>query len=79
MGLSHPYLSLDAQRDIHVVQGPLDILDHAAPVCGAGSKMGIDATRKIPGEGQIRQWPDEMIITTDIKSRIARRWTEFGL
>lgn len=37
-------------RDIEMVNGPLDILDHAAPRLGAGCKMGFDATRKIKGE-----------------------------
>ncbi|MEE8247682.1 MAG: UbiD family decarboxylase, partial [Alphaproteobacteria bacterium] len=37
-------------RDLELVNGPLDILDHAAPRLGAGHKIGIDATRKIPGE-----------------------------
>lgn len=37
-------------RDVEIVNGPLDILDHAAPRLGAGHKMGLDATRKIPGE-----------------------------
>jgi len=37
-------------RDVEVVNGPLDILDHAAPRLGAGCKIGFDATRKIPGE-----------------------------
>ncbi len=37
-------------RDIEFVNGPLDILDHAAPRLGAGSKIGFDATRKIAGE-----------------------------
>jgi 4-hydroxy-3-polyprenylbenzoate decarboxylase len=37
-------------RDIELVNGPLDILDHAAPRLGAGGKLGIDATRKIAGE-----------------------------
>ncbi len=36
-------------RDIEVVHGPLDILDHAAPFLGAGAKMGLDATRKWAG------------------------------
>ncbi|MCH8152145.1 MAG: UbiD family decarboxylase [Planctomycetes bacterium] len=40
----------DFKRDIELVNGPLDILDHAAPRLGAGHKLGIDATRKIPGE-----------------------------
>jgi 4-hydroxy-3-polyprenylbenzoate decarboxylase len=37
-------------RDIETVNGPLDILDHAAPRLGAGTKLGIDATRKVAGE-----------------------------
>jgi 3-polyprenyl-4-hydroxybenzoate decarboxylase len=40
----------DFARDTEVVNGPLDILDHAAPRLGAGCKMGFDATRKISGE-----------------------------
>ncbi len=40
----------DFRRDIETVNGPLDILDHAAPRLGAGGKIGFDATRKIPGE-----------------------------
>ncbi|MHC4932031.1 MAG: UbiD family decarboxylase [Planctomycetota bacterium] len=41
----------DFGRDIETVRGPLDILDHAAPRLGAGHKIGIDATRKMRGEG----------------------------
>ncbi len=37
-------------RDIEIVNGPLDILDHAAPRLGAGHKIGFDATRKLPGD-----------------------------
>lgn len=37
-------------RDLEVVHGPLDILDHAAPYLGAGGKFGFDATRKLEGE-----------------------------
>jgi len=37
-------------RDLEMVNGPLDILDHSAPYLGAGNKLGIDATSKIPGE-----------------------------
>ena len=40
----------DFRRDLELVNGPLDILDHAAARLGAGGKLGIDATRKIPGE-----------------------------
>jgi len=37
-------------RDLELVNGPLDILDHAAPGLGAGHKLGFDATRKVRGE-----------------------------
>ena len=40
----------DPRRDIETVSGPLDILDHAAPRLAAGTKIGFDCTRKIPGE-----------------------------
>ena len=71
--------NVDPRRDTVIVDGPLDILDHAAPSCGAGSKMGIDATRKIPGEGPVRDWPDELTMSPEITDRVTRRWTEYGL
>jgi 4-hydroxy-3-polyprenylbenzoate decarboxylase len=40
----------DFARDVELVNGPLDILDHAAPRLGAGHKIGFDATRGLPGE-----------------------------
>lgn len=71
--------NVDPRRDIVIVDGPLDILDHAAPACGAGSKLGIDATRKIAGEGVIRDWPAELEMTPEIKARVDQRWREYGL
>jgi 4-hydroxy-3-polyprenylbenzoate decarboxylase len=40
----------DPARDIEYINGPLDILDHAAPYFGAGTKAGFDCTRKREGE-----------------------------
>ncbi len=71
--------NVDPRRDIVIVDGPLDILDHAAPFCGAGSKLGIDATRKIPGEGTVREWPDELSMSAEIRGLVERRWVEYGL
>jgi 4-hydroxy-3-polyprenylbenzoate decarboxylase len=71
--------NVDPRRDILFTDGPLDILDHAAPYCGVGSKMGIDATRKLPGEGQVRQWPPEIEMSREIKDLVSRRWREYGL
>lgn len=70
---------VDPRRDTFIVDGPMDILDHAAPYLGAGSKMGIDATRKIPGEGIVRDWPRPMAMPTEIVRLIEGRWAEYGL
>jgi len=71
--------NVDPQRDVVTVAGPVDILDHAAPVCGAGSKLGIDATRKIAGEGPVRAWPDELQMSREIVDLVTRRWSEYGV
>ena len=71
--------NVDPRRDTVMIEGPLDILDHAAPFEGAGTKMGIDATRKIPGEGLVRRWPMELEMSEAIKARVTRRWRELGL
>jgi len=71
--------NVDPRRDTVIVDGPVDILDHAAPFEGAGSKMGIDATRKIPGEGMIRRWPSGLEMPAHVKEQVTRRWEELGL
>lgn len=71
--------NVDPRRDTVISEGPLDILDHAAPFEGAGSKMGIDATRKIPGEGHVRRWPMRLGMPKELLERVTRRWREFGL
>ena len=47
----------DPQRDSIITKGPSDVLDHATSEIAGGSKLGIDATKKIPGEGFKRPWP----------------------
>ena len=47
----------DPQRDAIFTKGPADVLDHATSEIGIGTKLGIDATRKLPGEGFKRHWP----------------------
>lgn len=75
----HVGANVDPRRDTFIVDGPLDILDHAAPFCGAGSKIGIDATRKIPGEGVVRPWPKLLTMNEATKLLVDQRWTEYGL
>ena len=77
--LFHMGANVDWRRDTLIVDGPCDILDHATPVRGTGAKIGIDATRKIPGEGLVRDWPEELRMSEEIIDRIQQRWAEYGL
>jgi 4-hydroxy-3-polyprenylbenzoate decarboxylase len=75
----HVGSNVDPQRDISFTEGPVDILDHASPMLGIGSKMGIDATKKWATEGFDREWPTELVMTDEIKERVNKRWREYGL
>jgi 4-hydroxy-3-polyprenylbenzoate decarboxylase len=77
--LFHLFANCDPQRDAEIVHGPIDILDHASPDHGAGSKIGFDATAKWPGEGKIRRWPKELEMDAKTIELINRRWGEYGL
>ncbi|MEO0963931.1 MAG: UbiD family decarboxylase domain-containing protein [Planctomycetota bacterium] len=81
--LFHLAANCDPGRDIELVNGPLDILDHAAPRLGAGHKIGFDATRKLPDEScgghSVRPFPPILAMTDDIKHRVTQRWREYGL
>ena len=56
----------DPQRDAIFTKGPADVLDHATTELASGSKMGIDATHKLPGEGHKRGWPPLIRMEADI-------------
>lgn len=77
--LFHMGANVDWRRDTVIVDGPCDILDHATPYYGTGAKIGIDATRKIAGEGIVRDWPDPLEMDKDILQKIEQRWSEYGL
>ena len=81
--LFHLMANFDPGRDIELANGPLDILDHAAPRLGAGTKIGLDATRKMKGEEvhghAVRDWPKLLDMDADVALRIDRRWGELGL
>jgi len=71
--------NVDPRRDIVIVDGPLDALDHASPTPFYGGKIGIDATKKGPEEGHMREWPDSLVMAPEIKARIDAMWSELGL
>jgi 4-hydroxy-3-polyprenylbenzoate decarboxylase len=77
--LFHLFSNCDPQRDSEIVQGPVDILDHASPEHGAGSKIGFDATQKWPEEGKVRRWPKELEFDQKTRELVERRWKEYGL
>jgi len=71
--------NVDPKRDVMFAEGPVDVLDHAAPQALFGSKMGIDATRKIEGENYHRTWPEEIKMSADVVEKIDRLWGKLGL
>ena len=73
------FSNVDAGRDMLVVEGPVDALDHAAPYFAYGSKVGFDATRKWPGEGIVRPWPDPITMSEDVRALVDRRWDEYDI
>jgi 4-hydroxy-3-polyprenylbenzoate decarboxylase len=70
---------MDATRDTTLVDNtPIDYLDFASPVAGLGSKMGLDATNKWPGETN-REWGRPIVMDADVKKRVDGMWQELGL
>ncbi len=61
--------NVDAKRDVVIVDGPVDILDHAAPHLGLGGKIGVDATRKWAEEGG-REWPEPCVHPPEVVARM---------
>jgi 4-hydroxy-3-polyprenylbenzoate decarboxylase len=71
--------NVDPKRDVVIVEGPLDMLDHSCPIPSMGGKMGIDATKKLPSEGFNRPWPPDIVMSPEIKDLVDKRWEEYGL
>ena len=71
--------AIDPERDIEFVHGPVDELDFASRLPCYGSKMGIDATRKWKEEGFTRRWPDEIVMSDDVRRRIDAIWPELNI
>lgn len=70
---------MDPARDTVMVENtPIDYLDFASPVSGLGSKMGLDATNKWPGETE-REWGTPIVMDEAVKNRVDERWEELGI
>jgi 4-hydroxy-3-polyprenylbenzoate decarboxylase len=71
--------NIDPRRDLVIVDGPMDDLDHAALRHRFGGKLGVDATEKGPLDDVTQAWPDEIRMTEEIRARVTRRWKDYGL
>ncbi len=70
--LFHLTANTDPQRDSIYTKGPSDVLDHATSEIASGSKMGFDATKKIPGEGFKRAWPPLIKMDAAVKAKVQK-------
>jgi len=70
---------MDPQRDTVLIDNtPIDYLDFASPVSGLGSKMGMDATNKWPGETS-REWGEPIRMDDQVKRRVDEIWDSLGI
>jgi 4-hydroxy-3-polyprenylbenzoate decarboxylase len=68
--LFHLCACTDPQRDSIFTKGPADVLDHATTEIAVGTKLGIDATKKLPAEGHRRTWPPLIKMDESTKLKI---------
>ena len=71
--------NIDPQRDARFSMGPVDVLDHSSRTFTYGSKLGIDATKKLPEEGFTREWPGLILMDDATKRRVDALWPTLGL
>lgn len=74
--LFHLFANTDPQRDSLFTKGPSDVLDHATSEIASGSKLGIDATKKLPGEGFKRAWPPLIKMDESVRRKIDALFTQ---
>ena len=66
--------NIDPARDLELVRGPLDALEHASQKFAYGGKVGVDATRKWASEGFEREWPEVARMDPEVKARMDILW-----
>ena len=71
--------NIDPERDARFTMGPMDVLDHSSRTFTYGSKLGIDATRKLPEEGFTRQWPAVIEMDVETKRKVDAMWNDLGI
>ena len=69
----------DPKRDTMLIDNaPTDTLDPASPLLNLGSKMGIDATKKMKEEGYERPIQEEAVPNESTVSLVTKKWNEYG-
>jgi 4-hydroxy-3-polyprenylbenzoate decarboxylase len=68
----------DPQRDTLLTKGPADAQDHATSQFAIGTKMGFDATRKLPGEGFPREWPPLIKMSEEVRRKMDQLFQSGG-
>jgi len=71
--------NIDPKRDLVIIEGPMDDLDHAALRHRFGGKLGVDATEKTAMDGIEQPWPEEIVMSEEVRALVSRRWSEYGL
>jgi len=71
--------NIDPKRDLVLVEGPMDDLDHAALRHRFGGKLGVDATEKTVMDDVVQPWPEEISMSDEIRALVTRRWKDYGL
>ena len=71
--------NIDPERDTRFTRGPIDVLDHSSRAFTYGSKMVLDATKKLPEEGFTRNWPDRIVMDAPTRARVDAMWASLGL
>jgi 4-hydroxy-3-polyprenylbenzoate decarboxylase len=71
--------NVDPARDVTMIEHtPIDYLDFASPASGLGSKMGVDATKKIGAETH-REWGRKIRMSDDVIDEVTIKWQSYGL
>ncbi len=69
----------DPKRDTMLIDNaPTDTLDPASSLLNLGSKMGIDATKKMKEEGYERPIQEEAVPNESTVSLVTKKWNEYG-
>lgn len=71
--------NVDWDKDVTIVHGPLDQLDHGSYGKSFGAKIGIDATAKTLEDGYTRGWPEVARMSPEIQDMVDRKWKDLGI